>query len=186
MTFCGLCLTGGLHMDGLMDTCDAVFSRKDLKTRLEILSDTHVGAFAVMGCVVLLLLKTALFAELFASDRFFPSVILALIPVYSRIGLGLLCYQPFAREEGLARTLVGSRVCRDRFALWGIYAVSAAFFVSILGLKGCIVPLAGGAFFLIYVRYCLEAFGGITGDLMGAFVELAETLMLFVLVVERG
>ena len=59
-----LALTGGLHLDGLMDTCDAVFSHRDRDTRLRILSDTHAGSFAVMGCVIILMAKTLLFSEL--------------------------------------------------------------------------------------------------------------------------
>ena len=51
MTFGTLALTGGLHLDGLMDTCDAIFSRRDRQKRLQILSDTHAGSFAVMSCV---------------------------------------------------------------------------------------------------------------------------------------
>ena len=59
-----LALTGGLHIDGLMDTCDAIFSHMDRETRLKILSDTHAGSFAVIGCVIILMAKTILFSEL--------------------------------------------------------------------------------------------------------------------------
>ena len=59
-----LTLTGGLHLDGLMDTCDAIFSHRDRETRLKILSDTHAGSFAVMSCVIILMAKTLLFSEL--------------------------------------------------------------------------------------------------------------------------
>ena len=189
MTFFFLVITGALHMDGLMDTCDAVFSRKERKERLEILSDTYVGAFAVIGCAAVLMLKTGIFSELFTSFNSSPAVppvsrviLLALIPVYSRLGLGLLFFLPFAKEDGLARTLGAARVFRDRFIL---LAGCALFGISVcpLGLKWLSVPLTGAAVFVFYGRYCVKNFGGVTGDLMGAFVELSETLMFLTLVI---
>ncbi|MDR1979593.1 MAG: adenosylcobinamide-GDP ribazoletransferase [Synergistaceae bacterium] len=180
-----LCVTGGLHMDGFMDTCDAVFSREDRKTRLEILSDTHSGAFAVMGCVAVLLLKAGIFSELFGGTEphFNVLLVLTMIPIYSRIGLGTLFYLPFARKDGLARTLGDTRVPGDRFVL---YALLGVCFVPFLGLKWLIVPLVSGLFLYRYRLYCVEAFGGITGDLMGASLELSETLTLLALAAVKG
>jgi adenosylcobinamide-GDP ribazoletransferase len=187
MTFFYLGFTGGLHMDGFMDTCDAVFSRQDRENRLRILSDPHSGAFAVMGCLIVSLLKAGIFSELF--DASFPHpetsvlVVLATIPVYSRAGLGMLFYLPFAREDGLARTLGGARVVRDRLALVFVYVLLSVCVISFLGPKWIVVPLVFSVFFCRYVFYCIKIFGGITGDLMGAFVEISETSMLLALVV---
>lgn len=181
-------VTGGLHMDGLMDSCDAIFSRRDRETRLRILSDTHTGAFAVMGCAAVLLLKTGIFTELFAapSGKKLPLMMLALVPIYSRVGLGILFYMPFAREDGLARTLGSARVFRDRYALVVLYALlSLPFLPLFAGEEWFAVPLAGLAFLLLWSLYCRKSFGGVTGDLMGAYLELSETLMLLTLVAAR-
>ena len=174
-------------MDGLMDACDAIFSRRDRETRLKILSDTHTGAFAVMGCAAVLMLKVGIFSELFYSahprSKYF-FVTLALIPVYSRIGLGTLFYMPFAREDGLARTLGSARVFRDRYFLVALYVFLSLPLVPLLtGGPWFSVPLAGLAFLLLWSLYCRRAFGGVTGDLMGACLELSETLMLLTLAV---
>jgi adenosylcobinamide-GDP ribazoletransferase len=189
MTCFYLALTGGLHMDGLADTCDAVFSHQNRETRLEILSDTRVGAFAVMGCAAALLSKTAIFSDLFAvANKFRVSdmpFLLTFIPIYSRIGLGILLYLPFAREDGLARTLGGTRLTGGRFVLIAIYALLTAALVARFQLRCAVVPLTGAAFLYFYGRYCVRTFGGITGDLLGAFVELSEILMLAALAVER-
>jgi adenosylcobinamide-GDP ribazoletransferase len=184
-----MAVTGGLHMDGLMDTCDAAFSRKNRKERLEILSDSHVGAFAVMGCAAVLMLKAGVFCELFASLHsdsvpWFPVILMALIPVFSRFGLGILFYLPFAKEDGLARTLGASRVLRDRYILWAGFALLATA-VSPLGINWLFAPLAGAVTLVFHGRYCVKNFGGITGDLMGAYVELSETLMLLTLIIAR-
>ena len=191
MTFFYIAVTGGIHMDGFMDTCDAFFSRKDRKTRLEILSDTHVGAFAVMGCAAVLMLKAGVFSELFASFNSraatltdLPVVLLALIPVYSRFGLGLLFFLPFAKEDGLARTLGAARVFRDRAILLAGYVLLGIVALP-MGMKWLFVPLISGAALVFYMRYCAKIFGGVTGDLMGSYVELSETLMLLTLVIVK-
>ncbi|MDR2180908.1 MAG: adenosylcobinamide-GDP ribazoletransferase [Synergistaceae bacterium] len=204
MTLFYLCLTGGIHMDGFMDTCDAVFSRQNREERLRILSDTHTGAFAVIGCVAASLLKVGIFSELFEADPSFSPilsfsvfpffslcetrvlVVLAIIPVYSRMGLGLLFYLPFARDSGLARTLGDARVFHDRFLLVFAYGLLSLWVIALLGLKGIVLPVVIGVFIYRYGLYCVETFGGITGDLMGAFVEMSEILALLTLVVMEG
>lgn len=168
-----LALTGGLHMDGLMDTCDAVFSRRDRETRLKILSDTHAGSFAVIGCVIVLLGKTLLFAEMLSrGDRVF------LVPVYSRLGMAFLMNTlPFAKDVGLAVMLGGFRRKSDN-----------AFFVAMMIL---LWPLSTEFLVIIFVvcvmlwwRMCMRIFGGITGDLLGAFVEVSEAVMMMGMVIE--
>ena len=173
-------------MDGLMDTCDAVFSRKNRETRLKILSDTHVGAFAVMGCAAVLSLKVGVFSELFAGCEENALVLLTLIPIHSRLGMGMLFYLPFAREDGLARTLGKARVPNDRFVLVLAYIFLNVGCVPFLGVKDFIVPLVGVFSLCCYGHYCVRAFGGITGDLMGAFLELSETAELLALVIVKG
>ena len=182
MALAALAVTGGIHRDGLMDTCDALFSRRDRETRLRILSDPHSGAFAVTGCVAVTLLQSAAFAELL--ERAVPALLLASIPIWSRLGLGLLLNGlPFARDDGLARTLGAARTPSHTIAL----ALAALAFAALLA--GCLGPgaLAVSAIWLtallLWRRCCLTVFGGITGDLLGAFVELSETAMLLALTV---
>ena len=179
MTLGALALTGGLHMDGLMDTCDALFSHRDRETRLKIMSDPHAGAFAVMGCVSVLMLRGVLFAELFMASSAKTPLLLGLIPVWSRLGMGLLLNSlPFARNDGLARTLGASRTPRHS-ALLTLGALALA--VVNLWAGAVWLPIVWGVSFLLWRRCCLSAFGGITGDLLGAFTELSETALLFAL-----
>ena len=177
-----LSLTGGLHMDGLMDTCDALFSRRDRETRLKILSDTHAGSFAIMGCAAVLTLQVALFAELLSGPIPVSSRLLcaaALVPVWSRLGMGLLLVRlPFARSEGLAR-MFGAARDADLVLPFGV----AAFGLELLSLwlgAWALGPVWLAALFL-WRRVAVSVFGGITGDLLGAFAELSETALLFAL-----
>lgn len=178
-----LAVTGGIHRDGLMDTCDAIFSRRDRETRLRILSDSHAGAFAVMGCVAVFLLQGAAFAELFARPPLGASrLLLAFIPVWSRLGLGLLLNGlPFAKDDGLARTLGAAQNPRHS-VLFVVGAVALALLpVRSGGVPVLAVPAVWLTALLLWRRCCMAVFGGIAGDLLGAFAELSETMMLLTL-----
>ena len=165
-----LALTGGLDLDGLMDTCDAIFSHRDRETRLKILSDTHAGSFAVMGCITILMAKTILSTEIFSAGLHLYSF--AFIPAYSRLGMSLLLNNlPFAKDSGLAVMLGSSRNRRDNITLV-IMLMVFAFFTS------KIIPVIMIIFAFIWGKLCMKIFGGITGDLLGAFVELSEVIML--------
>jgi len=176
MTILTLILTGGLHMDGLMDTCDAIFSHRDRETRLKILSDTHTGSFAVMGCLIALMSKTFLFAEFFSQNF----QINFLIPVYSRLGMAVILNNlKFAKSGGLAVMLGNLRRRRDNFFFAIFFA--ALIFVN----KSIIIPAIFILSLIIWSKICLKIFGGITGDLLGAFLEISEILLLTGTVIEN-
>lgn len=166
-----LALTGGLHLDGLMDTSDAIFSHRNRETRLKILSDTHAGSFAVMACVIILMSKTLLFSELFTHN--INDYSLCFIPIYSRLGMSILLNNlPFAKSSGLAVILGSSRNRYDNIAL-------AVMFLTLSILNMNIIPVILILCLIIHVLICMKIFGGITGDLLGAFVEASEVIMLF-------
>ncbi len=166
-------------MDGLMDTCDAIFSRRDRETRLKILSDTHAGSFAVMGCLIALMSKTFLFAEFFS--RFSGDFqIIFFIPIYSRLGMAVILNNlKFAKSGGLAVMLGNLRRRRDNF----FFAI--LFFALIFVNKSIIIPAIFILSLIIWSKICLKIFGGITGDLLGAFLEISEILLLTGTVIEN-
>ena len=167
-------------MDGFMDTCDAIFSRRDRETRLKILSDTHAGSFAVMGCAAVMILRTALFAEILSAPASRGLLCAAaLVPIWSRLGMAVMLNDmPFARDGGLARMFGKSRVRRHTFYLY-IAALCLGAFCCRLGVPG--LPAIWVIVFFLWRRCCLSVFGGITGDLLGAFAEISETALLFAL-----
>lgn len=170
-----LALTGGLHLDGLMDTCDAIFSHRDRETRLKILSDTHAGSFAVMGCVIILMARTLLSTEIFSSGLHLYSF--AFIPAYSRLGMSLLLVNlPFAKDSGLAVILGSSRNKRDNIFL-------VIMLLSFMALTSKVISVIMILCVLMWGKLCMKLFGGITGDLLGAFVELSEVIMLMGMVI---
>lgn len=178
LTLSYLVLTGGLHMDGLMDMADAYFSRAGREKRLEIMKDSRTGAFGVMAFGAVILLKIACFTELIGKTMGFP-VLLLFIPLLSRIVQAfILCSFPYAKADGLAVTF---KAGAGKKTVW-ILAVDLAFTVgAIYGLTGGTgLYLPGGLllFSFFYYFWVRKNFGGITGDIAGGFVELAELLML--------
>lgn len=170
-------LTGGLHLDGFMDTCDAIFSHRDMQSRLRILSDTHAGSFAVMGCVVILLGETLLFSELLTLEV--DGYELMSVPMYSRVGMGILLnWLPFARKEGLA-VMLGSARSKGH----------NVFFVCMMIVLFTVSKITGVVFVVSVIfwrRVCIRMFGGISGDLLGFYVKMSEFFMLMSLVIQEG
>ncbi|KHL96103.1 cobalamin synthase, partial [Paenibacillus sp. IHB B 3415] len=77
-------LTGGLHLDGWMDSADALLSYRSRERMLEIMKDSRVGAMGVLACVLLLLLKASLLAALIEGGSYSMLPLLLLPPVWSR------------------------------------------------------------------------------------------------------
>jgi len=166
-----IAITGGIHLDGLCDTCDALGSHLPRERKLEILKDTHTGAFALIGLGCYLLLFTALWAEITAVPC------LLLIPVLSRTLSGLCAVtMKNARGTGLLASFSQAsdlRCNRIVLVLW-LAAVTV-----VLLLMGGLPVLIGAALTLGYYIYMSKKeFGGITGDLAGWFVQICELVCL--------
>lgn len=170
-------LTGGLHMDGLADTADAYFSYQDRTKRLEIMGDPRIGAFGTMVLIFAIAGKIIVLAELIPSVSLFA---LAAVPLISRIGLTVLfnASNP-AKKDGLAAYF---KKLTDQKSLYISMAVWSVLLIIALGLL-CGWPIALAFVFvsaiatLFYKKWCEKNFGGVTGDLLGAFVEGMELLL---------
>jgi adenosylcobinamide-GDP ribazoletransferase len=171
-------ITGGMHTDGMMDAADAYFSRRDRDKKLEIMKDSRIGAFAAMALVAMLLLKTALFTEAFSAGKF-QALLLLLIPVLSRAFQSSMIYLfPYAKGEGLA-AMYGREPDRRMLIALGLFAgvVCAGVFL-LAGPKYLAVPGVCALYYIFFYFSSKKQFGGITGDVLGSFLELSELLML--------
>jgi len=163
-------LTGGLHLDGLADCCDAFFSANTPQRRLEILRDPHLGTFGTVGLVLHLFLKTAALISLMP----LPSIALLLSPTLARWLLLLAACQPQARPQGLGANFA---LGLSRRTVW-IAALLPLLLVIIGGLPAL---LAGGLSFLALggvVWLARTRLGGVTGDVLGMTVEVTELAVL--------
>lgn len=175
-TLLPILITGGIHLDGFMDTVDALASYGDREKKLNILKDSHAGAFAILGLGCYLVWSLAIWSE--AEVHMLP--VLACVFVLSRSlsGFSIVTF-PAARENGLARTFqAGAEKLRVRIAMI-VYLLLAVFYVLWMNWQQALGMLIGAA--IVFFYYCSmskKQFGGITGDLAGYFLQLAELAMV--------
>lgn len=183
LTLLPILVTGGIHMDGFCDVCDALASHQSRERKLEILKDSHVGAFAVIAMGCYLLLYTALWSAVT------PHPALALVPVLSRTLSGLAAiHWKNARGSGMlasfsqASALWANRVV---LVLWLLATALALGFLP--GWEGVAVLIAALLSVLYYRFMSHREFGGITGDLAGWFVQVMELAALAaVVLLQKG
>lgn len=180
-----LLVTGGIHLDGFCDTVDALSSHAEKEKKLEILSDPHIGAFGVMGCVALLLLSTALWAEFIMTTAGYDSVlyIAALGFVLSRVLSGLAVVGlKAAKKTGTLVSFAGTTQNTSvRVVLIAFMCVVSTLMMSLNYTVGACAVLTAGVVFFIYYGVSYKYFGGVTGDLAGWFLTVCEVSMLAVI-----
>ena len=158
-------VTGFMHLDGFMDVCDAVMSRRDMETRQRILKDSHCGAFAVI-CMVLLAMAQW---SAFLSMEDVPLLPLALIPVASRAAaaVAVLSLRPMSTSQYSAMVRGGAPVFVAAAVLAAACAVPAV-------LWGSFAPLAAATVYALAAWYGVKQLGGMSGDVSGFALTLAE------------
>ena len=175
----GLCLlpvlvTGGIHLDGFADTCDALASCAPPEKKQQILADPHCGAFAVIRLCSWFLACFALWAQLPAGRALMA---LAIGQVLSRALSGYAVARfPLAKNTGLAHTFA---TAADRVRVRQVLAVLCAVLaVGLTALGGWALVLVAGCVFARYYVVAKKQFGGVTGDLAGWFLQKCELWML--------
>lgn len=182
-----LVVSGGIHLDGLTDTCDALCSFGSREKRLDILKDPHVGAFGPMWLVAFLLAQTGLFAQLYAEPVLAP-VGLCGFALARALGGRKIVAMPCAKDSGLAYLFAEGS---DKRAVARTLAAEAAVLSGVCLLLGvglgrggwaavwaAAVPLLLTGWSALHRRLSLRVFGGVTGDLAGFYISTAELLAL--------
>lgn len=168
-----LIISGGIHVDGFMDTSDAFCSYREKEKKLEILKDPHIGAFAVISFVVLGLLYIAGISQI--QDRNLM-LLVCISFVFSRVLSALAAvFFPSAKAGGtLAYFADHSAKIIVRIALFLEVACCVAAMIFIHPVFGAVVAGCAGLCFLFYYLKCKKELGGITGDTEGFFVVICE------------
>jgi adenosylcobinamide-GDP ribazoletransferase len=165
-------LTGGLHLDGLADCLDGLLGR-DPTHRLAIMRDSRIGAFGAIGLILFLLLELAAVAELPSPSRW--QTLLA-APTIARAAPALLARLFLnARPEG-----IGASFQRE-VAAWAplvTVALALAVAVAALGVAGVLAAVVAMLAVVALGRFFSMRLGGVTGDVLGASVEIAELAVL--------
>lgn len=173
-------VTGGIHVDGLLDTSDALSSWRDREKRLEILKDSHAGAFAVITACVYFLVLYGGFSQI--TGDWTAMKLIALGYVVSRCfsGLGVIIL-PKANAGGTVAEF--SRKAQDttvRNTLIVYLVLLAALMLLIQPVWGAVTFVTAVLVFLFYKHKAMKYFGGTTGDLSGYFLCLCEAWMVLV------
>lgn len=164
-------ITGGLHLDGLADSCDGLLAAAAPERRLQIIADAHIGTFGVVGLILSLMIKLAVLYTLPSTSIFF---ILIFSTTFSRWLVLIAGKQPLARSSGMAadfaaglsdKTIPVAAILPSILMIYGGWPAALA-----AGLAGL---ASAGIFALARSRI-----GGISGDVFGLTIEVSELVIL--------
>ena len=185
--------TRAMHLDGLADTADGLGSGKPAPQALEVMRKGDVGPFGVVTLVLVLLVQVLALAELVAVGQGVAALVPALVA--SRLVLPVVCLRgvPAARRDGLGQAVAGTVSWGQLLLAVGLAAAATtlAALVSpgpqalepvVLLRTGAAVAVALAAGLLL-LRRCVVRLGGVTGDVLGACVEVTFTVALVALTV---
>lgn len=166
-------LTGGIHLDGLADSADALLSHKSIEDKLNIMRDPHIGTMGALSIISMLLLKIALLSSINPSLKIHAILLMCIL---SRWSLVFSIYLfPYARKEGKARVFKDS-INLKIYLLATLIALGAS--IEFWRFQGLLTLAAvGGAAFGIGCFFKRQL-GGNTGDTLGATNEISEIIVL--------
>lgn len=174
---CYLILSGGIHMDGLGDTFDGVFSGRPKEKVMEIMKDSCTGTFGVLALISVILLDVFLLNMLIPLS---DGIIIIVFPILGRMGclIGAGAFD-YARKDGLAKSFVHH--CGKNEIVIGL----------VITLVSVVLVMASFSFLIfvaisLIISYLLNLYfskklSGVTGDTIGAVCELSQMLFLMVI-----
>ena len=166
-------LTGGLHLDGLADTADAwVGGFGDKERTLKIMKDPSCGPIGVLSLIILCLIKWSALYVLLEKQLYSA---LLLFPILGRLApLFLFLTTQYVRERGLGSSIAEFIPKTGAVTLFILCLVASAYFAWV-GILTAIIFIGT----LIYLRYkFIQRIGGITGDTVGASIEICEAVSI--------
>jgi len=167
-------ITRGLHLDGLMDVADGLFGAYKSQDRLNIMKDSHVGSFAAVSSILILLLKYTAFLSILSLNAPGKELTIVLVPCLSRWSMVLqLNLFSYARENGLGSSF---RHEHSRFATLFAFVTVSIICLSFGGPLGVTLLIVLSSIAFMLGKIMSKMLGGLTGDCYGATNELIETL----------
>lgn len=168
-------VTGGIHLDGLLDTADALSSYQTRERKLEILKDSHAGAFAVITACCYFMAALGIWSELNGDQVRLLAGGFVLSRSFS--GLAVTAF-PGAKSSGTVAMFADAAQKRAVEICMYILMVFSAGYMCFLDVKlGAAAVLGAWLTFVYYDWMSRKQFGGITGDLAGFFLQLCELVM---------
>ncbi len=164
-------ISGALHLDGLADTADGLYGRRERAAVLAIMKDSRVGAMGLVAVVCVLLAKTAALGHL-DHGRFLA---LLIVPAYARAAMIFgMRFVPYARgEEGTGSAFFETPLVSVDFR----YLAVPVLLSLLLGWRGILLNLVFAAVTAALIVLYRKKLGGITGDMLGAMAEIMEAVL---------
>lgn len=176
-------VTGGIHVDGLLDTSDALSSWQERERRLQILKDSHAGAFAIINACIYFIAWFGAYSEIAFDFKALMIMALGFMVSRSLSGIGVVCF-PKATEKGTVHEFASkaeNKVVRN--VLLGYLIILFVLMLLVSPFYGVVAFLGSLGIFLWYYRMAMKYFGGTTGDLSGCFLCVCEVGMAILLAI---
>jgi adenosylcobinamide-GDP ribazoletransferase len=167
-------ITGGMHLDGLSDTFDAISSAKPKETMLAIMRDSRCGVMGVLSIVCVLLLKISFLSSVNPIDKISAFILMCILGRWSLVFL--LFMFPYARSEGKGK-IFSEGINLKIFISATIFSLTCA--VIFFGLNGFSIMALAVLVAFVFGKFMVNKIEGITGDSLGAVCELVEVTVLF-------
>jgi len=174
-------ITGGMHLDGLADTTDAFLSGKSKEEMLNIMRDPCAGTMGVLSLICIILLKISLLTSINILFRPHALVLMCVLSRWSVVPVMFVF--PYARREGKAGVFIKGMNLKIL-----VLSTSAVIICAILTwqINGLIALLIILGFACVIGKFVSRKIGGITGDTLGATIEMTEIITLLTVCIMRG
>lgn len=177
-------LTGGLHIDGLGDTFDAIYSYRDKERMLEIMKDSRLGTNSLLAIMFLILLKIGFIYSIINNNLLWTVIFM---PVVARLGVIVMMYKTVTpRENGMGNLFIG-KASTSMFTIAILYTI-----ILIIGMSKLIflastfeVIMLISTIIILFIfnnlskKHIYKKIDGVTGDILGCTIELGELIYLF-------
>ena len=193
--------TGALHLDGLADTFDGIFSYRSKHKMLEIMKDSRLGSNGALALILYFLIKFVLLYSLLMEDQGETVFAVLTYPVVARLCSVISCASaPYARGSGMGKTFVDNTKAKEvviatlitvvysgavLFYMMGSqfnYFLPLDLFMKSFGVNLLIIAILG-LFAYSFSKLIERKIGGITGDTLGALLEISSLIYLFLIIV---
>lgn len=181
VTLGSVILTGGLHIDGLGDTFDAIYSYRDKEKMLEIMKDSRLGTNSLLAIVFLILLKIGFIYSLINNNLMWTVIFM---PVIGRLGVIRLTYKTVTpREKGMGNLFIG-KATTSMFLTAILYTMALIILVAKFVFNSSMtLPILASIIVVIlfnqlFKNHIYKKIDGVTGDILGCSIELGEVIYL--------
>ena len=168
-----LMVVGIIHIDGLCDTFDGLFSYREKEKMLEIMKDSRIGTNGAIILVLYFIAKILFISEIFSINLKY----LIIYPVLARLATPVnAAFSDYARKNGMSNFIIS-----QNSAFEGIFSIilAAALSFLIFSFKGFELFLGAFLFIIFFMQFVKKKISGVTGDTMGAALELTAIFVLF-------